>query len=202
MKNDAVKSHAVSFMQSPDEISLFAGKLNQLGVPYMVTGATAAIVYGQPRVTNDLDVVLALDAAAVQRLADYFPEADFYLPPESVLRVEQGRRQRGHFNIIHHESGYKADVYLVGDDPLHTWALPLRRAIPWGRETLSVAPPEYVILRKLEYFREGGSQKHLLDIRAMLAVTEVNHTELTRWINVRGLKAEWEQVGRPSANSI
>jgi len=27
------------------------------------------------------------------------------------------------------------------------------------------APPEYVILRKLQYFREGGSEKHLLDIK-------------------------------------
>jgi hypothetical protein len=181
-------------MQPPDEISLFAGKLNQLGVPYMVTGATAAIVYGQPRVTNDLDVVLALDSAAVSRLADFFPETEFYLPPDSVLRVEQGRRQRGHFNIIHHESGYKADVYVAGEDPLHAWALPLRRALPWGGETLTVAPPEYVIVRKLEYFREGGSQKHLLDIRAMLAVTEVNRTEVARWVSARGLTDAWAQV--------
>jgi len=104
-------------MHPPDEISLFASRFNRLGVAYMVTGATAAIVYGQPRVTNDIDVVLALDATAVSRLPECFPEADFYLPPESVLRVEQSRRQRGHFNIIHHESGYKADIYLAGEDP-------------------------------------------------------------------------------------
>ena len=188
------KSPAVFCMQPPDEISLFASRLNRLGVPYMVTGATAAIVYGQPRVTNDLDVVLALDPAAVPRLAECFPEADFYTPPESVLRVEQGRRQRGHFNIIHHESGYKADVYLVGEDPLHAWALPLRRMLPWSDETLPVAPPEYVIVRKLEYFREGGSQKHLLDIRAMLAVTDVDRAEVARWVETRGLVAAWAQV--------
>jgi hypothetical protein len=181
-------------MQPPDEISLFAERLNRLGVPYMVTGATAAIVYGQPRVTNDIDVVLALDSASISRLADCFPESEFYIPPESVVRVEQGRRQRGHFNIIHHESGYKADIYLAGEDPLHTWALPLRRPLPWGDEPMMVAPPEYVIVRKLEYFREGGSAKHLADIRAMLAVTDVNNSEITRWVDTRGLSAEWAQL--------
>lgn len=189
-----MKLPVVSFMQPPDEISLFAGLLNRLGSPYMVTGATAAIVYGQPRVTNDIDVVLALDAASVPRLAEVFPEEQFYLPPETVLRVEQGRRQRGHFNIIHHESGYKADIYVAGSDPLHAWALPLRRALPWGDETLSVAPPEYVIVRKLEYFREGGSQKHLSDIRAMLAVTEVDRGEVGRWVNALGLSESWNLI--------
>ncbi len=181
-------------MPPQDEIALFASRLNRLGVPYMVTGATAAIVYGQPRVTNDIDVVLALDSAAVFRLEECFPETEFYIPPESVVRVEQGRRQRGHFNIIHHESGYKADVYLAGEDPLHTWALPLRRELTWGDEIMMVAPPEYVIVRKLEYFREGGSPKHLLDIRAMLAVTDVDRTDITHWVDIRGLAGEWAQV--------
>ena len=48
-------------MHAPDELSLFAVRLAATGAPYMITGATAAILYGQPRVTNDLDVVLALN---------------------------------------------------------------------------------------------------------------------------------------------
>jgi hypothetical protein len=90
-----------------------------MGAPYMVTGATAAILYGQPRVTNDLDVVLSLDDSARRSLLQAFPESDFYVPPESVIQAEQARSQRGHFNLIHLESGYKADVYLTGSDPLH-----------------------------------------------------------------------------------
>ena len=122
---------------------------------YMITGATAAIIYGQPRLTNDLDVVLALRDEHLPPLLAAFPESQFYLPPESVIRVEQARSQRGHFNILHLDSGYKADVYLAGSDVLHAWALPLRRRIPWTDSlALPVAPPEYVILRKLEYFRE------------------------------------------------
>lgn len=174
-----------------DEVTLFANLLNRLGRPYMVTGATAAIVYGQPRVTNDLDVVIALAAEDTTTLETLFPEAEFYLPPAEVIAVEAARERRGHFNIIHHESGYKADVYIANKDPLHQWALPLRQKIEWSGTGLWVAPPEYVILRKLEFFREGGSTKHLTDIRAMLAVTPIDIGEVSTKASERGLTEQW-----------
>lgn len=60
-------------------------------------------------------------------------------------------------------------------------------------EPVNVAPPEYVIVGKLEYYREGRSEKHLRDIRAMLAVSaaELNQPELEDWIARRGLGTEW-----------
>ena len=106
-------------MPAPVELALFVRRLESVGAPYMVTGATAAIIYGQPRVTNDLDVVLSLNDAGRTVLLATFSESQFYVPPESVIRAEQARSHRGHFNLIHHESGYKADVYLTGSDPLH-----------------------------------------------------------------------------------
>ena len=182
-------------MPVPDEISLFVGRLNTVGADYMITGATAAIIYGQPRVTNDLDVVVALRTGHLPALVAAFPDGDFYLPPEPVILAEQVRPQRGHFNIIHLESGYKADIYLVGSDPLHAWAMPLRRRIEWTSSlALSVAPPEYVILRKLEFYREGGSTKHLADIRAILASTPVDRTVLDTWAGRLGLTALLHQI--------
>jgi hypothetical protein len=182
-------------MPERDEVALFTEGLNSVGADYMITGATAAIVYGQPRVTNDLDVVLALGAQHVAALLKAFPEEEFYVPPESVIRVERSRLQRGHFNIIHHETGYKADVYLVGSDPLHAWAIPLRRRIDWtDGVVLWVAPPEYVILRKLQYFREGGSSKHPADIRGILATTAVDLDAVNVWADRLGLTDLWVEI--------
>ena len=177
-----------------DEITQFVERFNRLACPYMVTGATAAIVYGQPRVTNDLGLVIALHAEAIAELSTLFAAEEFYLPPTEVIMVEAARERRGHFSIIHHESGFKADVYLANEDPLHQWALPLRRSVPWSETTLWVAPPEYVILRKLEFYREGGSTKHLTDIRAMLAVSEIDLDLITEKSADRGVSAEWRQV--------
>jgi hypothetical protein len=57
----------------------------------MITGATAAIIYGQPRLTNDLDVVLALDEPRLKALQQTFPESEFYVPPESVMAAGMPR---------------------------------------------------------------------------------------------------------------
>lgn len=161
----------------------------------MVTGATAAIIYGQPRVTNDLDVVLSLSDAGRTALLATFSESEFYVPPESVIRAEQARLHRGHFNLIHHESGYKADVYLTGSDQLHVWAMERRRRVRWSDDLeLWVAPPEYVVLRKMEFFREGGSAKHPADIRAIREVTGVDETALKPWIEQLGLQDVWSRL--------
>ena len=63
-------------------------------------------------------------------------------------------------------------------------------------EPIVVAPPEYVIVRKLEYFREGGSEKHLRDIRAMLNVSGelLDRAALDDWITRRGVLTEWRKV--------
>ena len=61
---------------------------------------------------------------------------------------------------------------------------------------MSVAPIEYVILRKLEYFREGKSEKHVRDIRGMLEVspTQIDRPFLEQWIARLGLAAEWDRI--------
>jgi len=183
-------------MPEADLISLFAVPLERAGLPYMITGAAAAILYGQPRTTNDLDVVIELKVTDLPRLRTAFPEKDYYLPPDEVIAVELGRAQRGHLNALHHDSGFKADLYPMGSDSLHQWAFPNRRPVPHGGTSVSFAPPEYVIVRKLEYFREGGSTKHLTDIRAMLDVSgdALDRAALGEWITRLGLQAEWNRA--------
>jgi hypothetical protein len=65
-----------------------------------------------------------------------------------------------------------------------------------GKDTITLAPPEYVILRKLEYYREGGSEKHLRDIRAMLAISGdlLDRPALQDWIQRLKVETQWRQV--------
>jgi hypothetical protein len=185
-------------MYEADLFLVFARKLNELALVYMVTGSVAGVLYGEPRVTHDVDVVLVLPPGqAISAFALAFPIDEYYCPPEEVLLQEALRAQRGHFNLIHHESGFRADIYLANRDPLHAWALRERRALDVGGEKVWVAPPEYVIVRKLEFFREGGSEKHIEDIRAMLRVSRdlVRADVVESWVGRLGLGAEWERVG-------
>jgi len=174
----------------------FAGPLDQLEIPYMATGAVAAIVYGEPRLTLDLDLVLQLSASDAPRFIAAFPVAEFYVPPAETIMAEAARPRHGHFNLLHHESGLRADIYLASDDPLDRWGLDHRRRETVGGGPVWIAPAEYVIIRKLEYHRDGGSEKHLTDIQGMLRVRPdlIDRPLLEGFIHKRGLDPEWRKV--------
>lgn len=183
-------------MHELDLFELYTQPLNTLGLRYMVTGAAAAIIYGVPRMTHDLDLVLELPAQDLERFLAAFSEDHFYRPPWEVVLLEAGRPLRGHFNLIHFETGFKADVYLIGEDPLHFWAMGRRRKLQVGGGDFWVAPPEYVILRKLQYFLEGGSEKHLKDILGILKVskTDIDFGILLEWVDQLELRAPWHRI--------
>ena len=183
-------------MPEPELSLLFVRPLNWLGVRYIVSGSVAAILYGEPRLTHDVDFVVFLRNEDVSRLREVFPPTDFYLPPSEVIQGELAREQRGHFNVIHTDTGFKADFYLAGREEFHAWAFRHARRMEYRGEPLIVAPPEYVIVRKLEYWREGGSEKHLRDVRSMLSISgdQMDRPALEDWIARQGVEAQWRQV--------
>jgi hypothetical protein len=184
-------------MLEPDLIELFVKPLDQLQIRYLISGSVAAMLYGEPRFTNDIDILVFLRASDVERLPATYPAPEFYLPPINVITAELGRG-RGQFNIIHADTSLKADCFIVGSDEFHAWAFRHARRYPFDALTITLAPPEYVIVRKLEYFREGGSDKHLRDIRAMLAVSNelIDREALMDWIRRQRVEEQWEKVGR------
>jgi hypothetical protein len=183
-------------MQEANLFQIFTSPLNNLGVRYMVTGAVASIIYGEPRLTHDIDLVMEIHAKNAEELVSAFPPKEFYCPPVEVIRLEIGRPLRGHINIIHNQTGFKADMYMMGQDELHHWAMPKRKEIQVGTESLWVAPPEYVILRKLEYYREGHSEKHMTDIKSIieLSADQLDFQEINKKVVDYGLQNEWEQA--------
>jgi len=180
-------------MPAPDPFAPFLDPLERLGLPYCVTGSVAASIYGEPRLTADIDVVLLLRAGDIAALRAAFPDSAYYVPPDETLRIELSRGLRGMFNLIHHASHFKADIYLAARDPLHAWALANRRRIRLDSGEAWIAPPEYVILRKLEYFREGRQDKHLRDIRFILAATAVDRAFVGSEAVRLGLDLQWRQ---------
>jgi hypothetical protein len=161
-----------------------------------VSGSMAAMLYGEPRVTHDVDLVVFLRSDDLPKLARMFPATDFYLPLADIISTEMARERKGHFNVIHPESGLKADFYLANRDELHAWAFRNKNSYVLAGQTITIAPPEYVIVRKLEFFREGGSEKHIRDIRSMLRISGdyIDQTALQDWISRRDLRKQWLQV--------
>ncbi len=110
---------------------------------------------------------------------------------------------RGHFNLIDFKTRFKP-LYFKGQDELHQWALANQREINIGACAIFLASPEYIILRKMEFYREGVSGKYLGDIAGIFQ----NHTVLMAqiWLEQKvdslGLREVWEkinQMGGPSS---
>jgi hypothetical protein len=182
--------------QGSSLITLFVAPLNRGRVNYVVTGGLASVLYGHPRLTLDIDLVIQLEASDAEHFASLWPEDEFYCPPVEVIREEGARRTFGHFNITHRESGMRADVYLAGNDDLQRWALDHSVAMKLEGETVQVAPIEYVIAFKLRYAREGGSDRHIRDVARVLQVNQdlIDLNVLHRFIERLGVTAEWERA--------
>ena len=177
---------------------IFVSRINKLSISYMITGAVASIIYGEPRLTNDIDLVIDLKPDNVEKFAAAFPFEEFYCPPSEVIKLEIRRPLRGHFNLIHHETAFRADIYASGQDELHIWGLKNRNVVDVENDEFWIAPVEYVILRKLEYYREGGSEKHLRDISGILALSsdQIDHKVLEERIKDMLLEKEWSAANR------
>jgi hypothetical protein len=184
-------------VEEPDLIDLFVIPLEENGMEdYMVSGSIASIEYGEPRATLDIDIALFLPENRSRELLDLYPDSDFYCPPVEVLEAELKRPNRGHFNIIHTSSGLKAHFYPSRNHPYLGWALKHRKRILYKSTSFWLAPPEYVILWELEFFREGGGDKHLRDIRGMLDISGevIDQSLIDEAAGELRLRKEWNAV--------
>ena len=182
--------------QAPSLIGLFVAPLNRAGIEYMVTGGLAAVVYGHPRLTLDVDLVLRLSSRDAAAFAALWPPDEFYSPPPEVIDEERTRPTHGHCNVIHSASMMRADVYFAGTDALNAWALQHRVVRRVEGEDVQFAPIESVIVSKLRYYQMGGSDRHLRDIARMIEVSgpDVDRPTLEGWIARLKFGAEWAKA--------
>lgn len=177
-------------------ISLFVEPISRAGIDYVVTGGLATVIYGFPRMTLDVDLVLRLPEGDADRFSRLWPAADFYVPPLETIREESRRPEHGHFNVSHHETAMRADVYLAGGSELNGWALNNRAIRRIEGVDVQVAPIEAVILGKLRYYQIGGSDRHLRDIDHLLKVNEntIRFLTLERWVARLDLDGAWRSA--------
>ncbi len=167
--------------------------LESESIPYMVVGSVASMIYGEARMTRDMDIVIDIAPESLGRFESLFPFEKFYCPPTEILRQELS--ERGQFNLIHHDSGLKIDVVIRKDSDHGRTEFARKKRLPfWEGFGAFVASPEDVILKKLVFYREGESQKHLTDIRGILAETQVDKHYLDEWLDKLGLKNYWAKI--------
>lgn len=76
-------------------------RLESAGISFMLTGSVAMNYYAQPRMTRDIDLVVALNETQAEAFFRLF-EREYYLDRQSVAHAIS---RRGMFYLIHNEGG-------------------------------------------------------------------------------------------------
>lgn len=172
----------------------FAAACERMRLPYYVSGSVAGMIYGEVRMTQDVDIVVELPSWKAAELCAAFPPPEYYV---SVDAAKEAAMNGGQFNILHPSSGLKIDVMMVDDSGYSASRLGRARRIKLdeGFEPFFAAP-EDVILMKLVYYQEGGSDKHVRDIASMLKISgpDIDRAYIEQWAPRIGVLAVWRQV--------
>lgn len=157
-------------------------KLDQAGIAYMLTGSMAMNYYAQPRMTRDIDVVIALGPNDVERMASLF-EADYYVSEESI---RESVAHESVFNLIHHESVIKIDFIVRKQGEYRQVEFERRQKVSILDFTTYIVSKEDLIISKLWWAKDSRSEVQLGDVRNLLA-TGYETTYLERWTRALGL---------------
>jgi len=172
--------------------------LEELAIPYMVTGSVASSHHGRPRSTHDIDVVIDPTPVTLDPLVEGLTRSGFYV---DAGRARDALRRRRLFNVIEDRTAVKIDLIVRKDRPFSVEELRRRQPARLGAELhVTLATPEDIVLSKLEWARKGGgSAKQLDDVAGVVAVQgeRLDVAYVERWARELGLLDLWQRVKRP-----
>jgi len=182
---------------TPEELALaqVVRLLEDLSIPYMVTGSVASSHHGRPRMTHDIDIVIDPGPQALARLVEKLGSAGFCV---DASVAQEALRQRRQFNVIEPHSGSKLDLIVRKDRPFSVEELSRRQTAELaGGTRAALATAEDTILSKLEWAkRGGGSERQIADVAGVLAVQGgyLDREYVERWARRLGVLDLWEMV--------
>jgi hypothetical protein len=163
------------------------------GVPYMLTGSLASSFHGEPRATRDIDFVIDPDGDALDRLVSRLRGQGWYVDGEAA---QTALAERGQFNAIAGDA--KLDFMVRKDRPFSIEEFGRRRRVRLPDAEATIVSVEDLILAKLQWGSETGSDRQLRDVAGMVEVAgdQLDRRYVERWAADLGVLEAWRQVDR------
>ena len=138
--------------------------LEKIDIPYMVVGGFAAVFYGEPRFTIDVDIVADIQPRHLKPFVDAFPVYEYYASEEGI---RDSLLRRYPFNVVHSATGAKIDLVPLPRDVFTRLAFQRRQRMAYDEagHTADFITAEDIVIAKLMAYRDTGSDKHLRDAR-------------------------------------
>ena len=163
-------------------------RLGQSGFAYMLTGSMAMNYYAQPRMTRDIDLVVALAPPDTDRIVGLF-SPDYYVSREAV---SSSIVHESMFNLIHQASVIKVDFIIRKSSPYRRAEFERRQHITIEDFSTWIASKEDLIISKLWWAKDSHSEQQLRDVRN-LAGTGCDNAYIERWTKELGVRTLWDK---------
>jgi hypothetical protein len=166
-----------------------------VNVPYYITRGVAAITYGEPHTTRDLDVVISVPRQTINSLVVALEVADFYVP--GVEDAVSGRMRT--LQITQVTTISRADLVLAEENEYEQLKFQRRRLITLPNGTqVYLALPEDVVVNKLRWGQQSQSEKQWRDVLGVLKIQQdhLNYNYMHQWAAAFDLSEQLDQVTR------
>jgi hypothetical protein len=138
-----------------------------------VTGSVASSLFGEPRLTHDIDIIVQITAQEAVALSTWFPSPRYYLDDSEHLH--EAVRRESMFNLVDTVTGDKGVFWVLTGSPFDTSRFQKRRRVTMFSCSIWVSSPEDTILAKLRWADiSGGSEKQFTDALRVFEVQQGN----------------------------
>ena len=164
-------------------------RLDDTGIGYMLTGSMAMNFYAEPRMTRDIDLVVALRVEDAERIVNLF-SPDYYVSPEAV---ESSIKRAALFNLIHNESVIKVDCIVRKQTNFRIHEFERRQRVKLRDFATWIVSKEDLILSKLYWAKDSHSDFQLRDVRN-LVITGCDRDYIDRWTDELNVTSLWKEI--------
>ena len=164
-------------------------RLAGAGIGYMLTGSMAMNYYAQPRMTRDIDIVIALRPGDASRVVQLF-SPEYYVAHEAV---ESSITHQSLFNLIHNESVIKVDCIVRKQDEYRLAEFNRRQRIKIENFETWIVSKEDLILSKLYWAKDSHSELQLRDVKNLTS-TGCDRDYIQSWTAELGVDNLWKEI--------
>ena len=155
-----------------------ADKLTAAGIEYMLTGSVAAFIYGMPRMTHDIDVIVKIFYSNKEKIVRAFE--DDYLVAENEIDFALNNNLM--FNFFHKTKAAKVDFIIQKRTEYRLKEFSRKRFIESEKFKEYVVSQEDLIISKVEWAKDTLSEQQSRDIKFLLK-TPIDEEYLNHWLN-------------------
>ena len=178
-------------MEQVDVLADTAAMLDFLELPWMLVGSYASGTWGYPRMTHDIDIVIAYGQQDIPQLVEAFQDR-YYIDDQMLM---DGVKRKTKANIINNDTGHYVDLWPLKDSEYDHLSLQRRQRANCQGVQVWVASPEDTIISKLRWYKSSESEMQLRDVFHIFRILrDLDRDYLTNWARHFGVLRQMEKL--------